>query len=71
MKNIFSTLLIIILFQSCKESPNTNNTAIDFIKKVETGLATTPVYIEGDSTANHRRAYGALWNSWSKYSCNI
>ena len=51
MKNIFSTLLIIILFQSCKESPNTDNTTVDLIGRVETGLATTPVYIEGDSTA--------------------
>ena len=48
MKNSISVLLIIILFQSCVEEPNTDTT-IDLIKKVETGL-TTRVHIEGDST---------------------
>ncbi|TDQ25591.1 serine hydrolase domain-containing protein [Tenacibaculum caenipelagi] len=48
MKNIFSILLIIILFQSCK-GKSTTETTIDLTKKVENGL-TTPVYIEGDST---------------------
>ena len=48
MKNIISVLFIILLFQSCAEQSNTD-TAIDLIKKVETGL-TTQVYIEGDST---------------------
>ncbi|WP_428740322.1 serine hydrolase [Tenacibaculum sp.] len=48
MKNIIPVLLIIILFQSCKEK-STIKTTIDLIKKVENGL-TTPVYIVGDST---------------------
>ena len=48
MKNIISVILILILFQSCAEESN-RDTAIDLIKKVETGL-TTPVYIEDDST---------------------
>ncbi|WP_299436519.1 serine hydrolase domain-containing protein [uncultured Aquimarina sp.] len=48
MKNSVSVLFIIILLQSCGSQSNTD-TAIDLIKKVETGL-TTRVYIEGDST---------------------
>lgn len=48
MKNVISVLLIIILFLSCAEEPNTDTT-IDIIKKVENGL-TTRVHIEGDST---------------------
>lgn len=48
MKNLISTLLIVILFQSCVKKPQTN-TPVDFIHKVENGL-TTRVHIEGDST---------------------
>ncbi len=48
MKNYLFTLLVIILIQSCAETPTKDVTA-DMIKKVEIGL-TTPVYIEGDST---------------------
>jgi len=48
MKNIFSLILILILFQSCSQESNPT-TPTDLIKKVENGL-TTSVYIEGDST---------------------
>jgi CubicO group peptidase (beta-lactamase class C family) len=48
MKNNLFILVLIILFQSCSETPSTVST-IDMIKKVETGL-TTPIFIEGDST---------------------
>lgn len=48
MKNNLFVLLTIILLQSCSEAP-TADSAIDRIKKVETGLI-TPIYIEGDST---------------------
>ncbi|MBW1298998.1 serine hydrolase domain-containing protein [Aquimarina litoralis] len=47
-KNIITTLMILILFQSCEEKSNTD-TAIDLIKKVENSL-TTRVHIKGDST---------------------
>lgn len=48
MKYIIAVLFIATLFQSCTTQSNTD-TAIDAVKKVETGL-TTRVYIEGDST---------------------
>jgi CubicO group peptidase (beta-lactamase class C family) len=48
MKNNLFILVLIILCQSCSETPSTVST-IDMIKKVETGL-TTPIFIEGDST---------------------
>jgi len=48
MKYIISVLLIIILFQSCAKESNTD-TAIDLIKKVETGIPNRS-YIAGDST---------------------
>lgn len=48
MKNIISILAFLILIQSCIEKPNEDST-IELIKKVETGL-TTRIHITGDST---------------------
>ena len=52
MKNSIYIVFLIILFQSCKEKFNTDNKAIDLIKKVERGHFTTPVYIEGNPTSS-------------------
>ncbi|SHI44265.1 serine hydrolase domain-containing protein [Aquimarina spongiae] len=61
MKNVFSVLLTLILFQSSAQESNTDTT-IDMIKKVETGL-TNQVHIEGDSTwsiEERMKHYGIL-----------
>ncbi|WP_394748920.1 serine hydrolase [Spongiimicrobium salis] len=47
---IYSIVFLLILFQSCKEKSNVDPTA-DLIKKVENGLITNPVHIEGDPTS--------------------
>ena len=48
MKNSLLILSAFLLFNSCAETPK-DETAINPIKKVETGL-TSPIYIVGDST---------------------
>lgn len=48
MKKTISILFFLILFQSCTEK-SSEDTTVDLIKKVETGL-TTRVHITGDST---------------------
>tara|TARA_R110001632_G_scaffold64960_16_gene154275 strand:- start:146 stop:1669 length:1524 start_codon:yes stop_codon:yes gene_type:complete len=48
MKNILFTILVIIVLQSCSDSPTTDSTN-DMIKKVEVSLIDR-IYIEGDST---------------------
>lgn len=50
MKYTISTLLTLILFQSCW-AQSSSDTTTDLIKKVENGLITTQVYIEGDTTS--------------------
>jgi len=50
MKNCIYIVFLVILLQSCKEESSVNNSTVNLIKKVERGLTTTQVYIEGDST---------------------